>query len=276
MRNKVANYSFDGPFSVYCTSYIDYKKSLGFKMGGSIFYLIRGMDNYFKKYDIMPDALILTQEMVEDYISYRSPETIKTQHMRMSLIRQFALFMNRSFGMSFYVYPEADFVRVKNDFVPYILTHDEVERLIEVLDNIPEYRRYPNYHIIYPMLFRMLYGCGMRINEALGLKMVDIDFADGIIHLRDSKNGSERLLPMSESLRQYCLFYIERMHFSEQYDGYFYPSFYGGEYNSTPIYCQFRKFMKQAEIFRPDSTTPRVHDFSYPNLNKIQTFFKYD
>jgi len=272
MKNKEIPYVFHGPFKEYCIKYVAYKRSLGFKVNASSFYLLRGMDDFFKKYNLSSDALIMTKDMVEAYIALRETENVKTQHMRMSLVRQFALFMNR-IGLKFYVYPVTDFVQIKSDFVPYIFTHDEVFRLIDVLDKIPVSSRYPCYHIIYPMLFRMLYGCGLRINEALGLKMTDIDLKYGIIMLNDTKNHSQRLLPMSQSLQRYCLYYTRRMEFPEAYEGYFYPSYYGGQYNSTPVYCQFRKFMEQAGIFREDGRTPRVHDvrhtFSVHALEKM-------
>lgn len=275
MRSKTNVYAkgFDGPFSEYCQRYVEYKRSMGFKMGNSVFYLLRGMSRFFKTYEVTPGELVLTQEMVEDYVAYRSDESTKTQHMRMSLIRQFSLFMNRTYNYSFFVHPREDFVKVRDDFMPYIFTHDEISRLAKVVDHIPTSKRYPQYHIIYPMLFRMLYGCGLRINEALGLTMDQVDANNGIVHLKDNKNGCERLLPMSSSLTSYCSYYMDRMNFSNTYTGLFYPSYYGGEYNSTPVYCQMRKFMNQAGIFRSNGTSPRVHDlrhtFSVHALEKM-------
>lgn len=174
MKNKEISYIFRGHFKEYCTKYIDYKKSLGFKMSASTYYSLRGMDDFFMNYDISTTYPILTKEMVENYVAIRGSEASKTQHTRMSIVRQFAMFMNR-LGFEFYVYPETDFVQVKSDFIPYIFTHDEIAKLIKLLDNISVSPWYPTYHMVYPMLFRMLYGCGLRINEALGLKINDID-----------------------------------------------------------------------------------------------------
>ncbi|MBS3968894.1 MAG: tyrosine-type recombinase/integrase [Clostridia bacterium] len=255
MKNKEISYVFRGPFKEYIPKYIDYKRSLGFKIGSSAYYALRGMDDFFVKYGLSFDSLIPTKEMVEAYVALRGSESVKTQHMRMSIIRQFALFMNR-IGFSFYVYPESDFVQVKSDFIPFIFTHSEIDRLIKLLDEIPVSPRYPTYHLIYPMLFRMLLGCGLRINEALGLKMTDIDMEHGIIILDATKNNTQRLLPMSKSLHKYCKLYIQRMGFPPSYDGYYYPTRSGGEYTSTPIYCQFRKFMRKAGIFRADGSPP--------------------
>lgn len=272
MKNKEISYVFRGPFKEYIPKYIEYKRSLGFKVGSSVYYTLKGMDDFFNKYGCSFDSPTITKEMTEAFVAIRGTETTKTQHMRMSIIRQFSLFMNR-IGFDFYVYPESNFVKVNSDFIPYIFAKQEVNRLIKILDDIPYSPRYPTYHIVYPMLFRMLLGCGLRINEALGLKMKSIDMENGLIMLDTTKNNTQRMLPMSHSLHKYCSFYITRMGFHDCYEGYFYPNKNGKEYNSTPIYCQFRKFMLKAKICREDGTTPRVHDirhtFSVYSLEKM-------
>lgn len=272
MRDKELPYIFRGPFKDYCLKYVEYKRSLGFKYGEAAFYTLRYMDDFFIKYHMDSASLFLTKEMVEEYVALRGNESTKTQHMRMSLIRQFALFMNR-LGFDFYVYPETELVQVKSKFVPYIFTHEEIPRLIGVLDAIEFNPWSRNYHLIYPMLFRMLYGCGLRINEALSIKMYNIDLCRGYLLLEETKNSTVRLVPMSASLTQYCLWYVKQMGFSQSYDGYYYPSRDGGQYNSTPIYLQFRKFMKLAGIYKEDGKTPRVHDirhtFAVHSLEKM-------
>lgn len=262
MKTKEIPYIFTGPLAEYCTKYIDYKRSLGFKMGSSAYYLLRGMDTFFLQHGLPLNSPILQKEVVEKYVARRGSESVKTQHMRMSIIRQFSLFMTR-LGFNYYVYPETNFVQVKDDFIPYIFTHNEVERLTKILDKIPLSPWYPTYHIVYPMLFRMLYGCGLRINEALGLKMQNVDIKQGIIRLDATKNNIQRLIPMSKSLHKYCKKYIIQMSFSSSYDGYYYPTRKGNQYNSTTVYCQFRKFMTLAGIFRENGTTPRVHDIRH-------------
>jgi integrase len=95
----------------------------------------------------------------------------------------------------------------------------------------------------------------------------------GIIIIDTTKNNTQRMLPMSQSLHKYCKLYIQRMDFAPSYDGYYYPTKGGGEYNSAPVCCQFKKFMRKAGISRADGSTPRVHDvrhtFSVHSLEKM-------
>ena len=269
MKNKEKQFVFTGPFKDYCFQYVSYKRDIGYNFGESSLYLLRYMDDYFKQYSL--SSPILTKKMVEDFVSRRNSESVKTQHMRMSLIRQFALFMNRKI-FDFYVYPK-ELIPIPKTFTPYIFTHDEIKRIMNVVDCLPHITRSKHFHLIYPMLFRMLYGCGLRINEALSLKKSEVDLVNGVLTITKTKNGTSRLVPMSRSLTDYCRHYAENMGFDMFSEGYFYPSRDAGKYHRTPVYIKFKQFMKRAGIFPEGSVGPRVHDIRYPNLNKIQTFF---
>ena len=64
-------------------------------------------------------------------------------------------------------------------------------------------------HVEFPMILRLMCGCGLRIGEALSLKMKDVDFDIGAMILKHTKGDKQRLVPMHPSLtkilRQYCL-----------------------------------------------------------------------
>ena len=48
--------------------------------------------------------------------------------------------------------------------IPVVLTREEVKKIIENLDGI------------YNLIVSLMYGCGLRMNEALNLRIKDIDF----------------------------------------------------------------------------------------------------
>lgn len=269
MKDKEKQFIFDGPFKDFCYPYVEYKRSMGYKFGESALYNLRYMDDFFKRYNM--DELTLTKEMVKDYTAKRGNEAAKTQHMRMSLIRQFALFMN-SIGYDFYVHPK-ELIPISKTFTPYIFTHDEINRILKVIDNLVPTPLSAHYHLIYPMLFRMLYGCGLRINEALSLKTTDVDLENGILTVTKAKLNTSRLVPMSESLTDYCKIYVQKMDLDMHSTGYYYPSRDQGKYNRTPIYVKLKQFMKEANIFSDGFVGPRVHDirhtFSVHSLEKM-------
>jgi len=52
------------------------------------------------------------------------------------------------------------------------------------------------------LVIRLLYGTGMRLMEALRLRVKDIDFGANIILVRDGKGGKDRVVPLPATLVQ--------------------------------------------------------------------------
>ena len=57
---------------------------------------------------------------------------------------------------------------------PDVLTDDEVRRLFAAIDSQPM-SCYSNKALVDPVLFRVLYGAGLRVSEALNLTLSDVD-----------------------------------------------------------------------------------------------------
>lgn len=82
--------------------------------------------------------------------------------------------------------PELEFAYArKAPRVPTVFTHQEALAVIEQLEGVNR------------LIASLLYGAGLRINEALTLRIKDIHFASQQITVRDGKGGNERftLLP---------------------------------------------------------------------------------
>jgi len=105
MKDKNYFYIFSGLFSDSCKKFIDYKRSLGFKICEPYCHRLKDMDDLFTRLLPFHSELTVTKDMVAAYVARREKESEKTQLLRMSAIRQYTLFMNR-IGFDFYVYPE--------------------------------------------------------------------------------------------------------------------------------------------------------------------------
>ncbi len=74
--------------------------------------------------------------------------------------------------------------------LPTVLSADELRRLFEVVARHPRHEA----------LLMTLYGSGLRISEALGLKPVDIDSRRMLIHVRGGKGNKDRMVKLSTQL----------------------------------------------------------------------------
>jgi len=81
--------------------------------------------------------------------------------------------------------------------IPVVLTKDEVKN---ILQNIP---------MEYSLLVYLMYGCGLRMNEALSLRIKDIDFGFSKIYIWDSKSLKDRTVPLPLKLKQQLVSQVE-------------------------------------------------------------------
>lgn len=77
---------------------------------------------------------------------------------------------------------------VKKTPVPTVLTHDEVERIFPAVKGISG------------LVTKLLYGSGLRIMEALRLRVADIDLQMKQITVRSGKGGKDRVTPFPLSV----------------------------------------------------------------------------
>ena len=66
--------------------------------------------------------------------------------------------------------------KVRDDYIAYIFTDDELERIFSVADaGTGTSKYYPYRDVELPIILRILYGCGMRLGEVLSLKTENLN-----------------------------------------------------------------------------------------------------
>jgi len=134
----------------------------------------------------------------------RNPVTLNHE---LAPVRQFCLYLRR-FDATAYVPPVSLAPVTNSNYVPYVLSRDEIHNLIEVA-GLP--RRGAK---LWPGVLRMLlitmYCTGARTGETARLKLNDFDRTKRVLHIRDSK-GRSRDLPYRQDLaRQFDQYLRER------------------------------------------------------------------
>lgn len=83
--------------------------------------------------------------------------------------------------------------------VPVVLSKAEVARLLAALP------------LKYRLFFQFLYGTGLRLMEALRLRVKDVDFERGQIIVRGGKGDKDRVTMLPESLRTAMQEHLQRV-----------------------------------------------------------------
>jgi len=73
--------------------------------------------------------------------------------------------------------------------LPVVLTHGEVERIIEATNNSK-----------HKLVISLAYGAGLRVSEIISLKVKDLDLEGLTIHLKDAKGKKDRITVLPEKL----------------------------------------------------------------------------
>ena len=247
--------------------FISYKRLQGYKYRSEEESLVRFI-KFVESFGLTENRL--SKELVLEYSAKRLHETPRNHANRVSDLKQFVLYLNEN-GYPAHI-PSAG--KYLSSFVPYIFTHDEISRIFQAVDRLKPNKRY-NSAIAYPVLFRVLYGCGLRISEALNLKVGDVDLKKGVLTIKKSKYEKDRLVPMSESVNSICRRFYRKVHKNSSEDDYFFKNRDGSRRNQSTVYDRFREILWESGIpYCGKGKGPRLHDLRYPNLNKIQTFLK--
>jgi integrase/recombinase XerD len=250
---------YESSFKNHIKSHIDLKQAVGYKYETDADQLKRfdrfALENY-------PLATSLTKEMVLNWCSKKTYESQANQCARASIIRQFGKYLD-SIGVEAYIIPQGYFPTEKQ-YVPHIYTNDELSRFFAETDKCCYCCEFPNRHLIMPVLFRMIYTCGLRVSEARLLKVGDVDLENGILNIHHSKMDNSRLVPMSDSLSERCRHYSKKAHSFPAPEDYFFPALGGKPMTIGNVYKNFRKFLWHAGISHNGrGYGPRVHDFRH-------------
>jgi integrase/recombinase XerD len=147
---------------------------------------------------------------------------------------------------------------------PYLYSLNEIERLLEqALQLSPgtELRRW-TYHA----LLGLLSVTGLRVGEALRLKLDDVDLDNGVLTVRGTKFGKSRLVPIHASTRGVLASYRSRRasHLGDCNAVHFFVTRTGHQLDSGDVHRTFYHLSRQIGLRGlQDKHGPRLHDFRH-------------
>jgi len=182
------------------SSYLSMRRGLGFKLkehGRELSLFVSFLEDHKAEY--------ITTRLTLEW-SQRAELSVqpRTRADRLGYVRGFAQYLSATDPRN--EIPSADLFPFKAKRArPYVYTDEEVGQLMAAaldLDPVNGLR-----HLTYHYLLGLLTVTGMRISEAINLKIEDVDLAAGILTIHGAKFGKSRLLPMhattTDALRDY-------------------------------------------------------------------------
>lgn len=238
--------------------YIDYKVRSGFKEKSYIVPM-KKFDRFCLSRGIT--GITFTENDSNELLIKKENEADSSHYARINFAKNFLIYLSRK-GYSVYI-PQ-DIKSLPTQFTPHIYTDDEILRYFRAVDTYDPRGGNRKNRIQLPVLFRILYCCGTRLNETLGIRKKDVDLQNGIIALYETKNNCARYIVLSDEMKSLINRYAEKCFYDLADDDYIFTCQNGHRMHGDFIYELHRKFLDQAEIpYIGNGNGPRIHDFRH-------------
>ena len=190
----------------------------------------------------------------------RSPRSAQ----RLSFVRSFARYY-RAIDPRTQIPPDGLLPFRPRRAQPYLYTDGQIRALLVAalrLSSDDPLRRW-TFHALYGLLA----VSGLRISEALALRLADVDLQAGMLTVRKAKFGQSRLVPLHASTKQVLLDYRARRHRSpagRAASDFFFVSKVGTRLSDSVVRTTFHQLSRQTGLRGPsDRHGPRLHDFRH-------------
>jgi len=258
-------------FQQIVDAYIVEKRSIGLKFdkGAQVLRRIVALQMQLDR-----GVPLLSRKTVETWTEKTPWESEVNRSHRICIIRGLGKYMVRM-GYTAYIVPDRLAPFQDYIYAPYIFSDKEHGLLLASVDALCKQTPSEHASLVFPLLFRMLVGCGLRITEALSIEKQDVDLENGTLLLLNAKNKKERIVPMAYSLCEACRKYAFNIQLvrGANKSQYFFPNPEGKAYIASTAYSRFRQALWFAGISHGGrGRGPRLHDlrhtFAVRVLNK--------
>lgn len=228
--------------------------------------LLRALDRFLAT-RLPAEDPIITPEVVRQFVARRGQETETTRAHRLSLLRQFCLFLALEDPRS-YVPGRRLLGIVPCAFRPRVLTREEAHRFLIACGQLPPAHHSPLRGVVFGCALAVLLLAGLRAGEALRLTRHDVDVDAQLLRIRDTKFGKSRLVPLAPDV----VAHLERCRTAVDQvlgrrrpdDAVFFPAPHGDRYSLTTLHAAFLDVLALASIPRVTAgRSLRVHDLRH-------------
>ena len=250
--------SFKSYFANHMEDMIAYKKALGYSES-SYKYQLCDLDKYC--IENFSNETELSQDIVMSWCCKHNNESINGLNRRLAVIREFGRYLC-SIGITAYVMPPKVTAK-QTRYVPHIFTDKELSLFFYGADNIDyDYDDKLRPYII-PVIFRMIYCCGLRPGESLKIKNDDLNLESGRLLIKDSKRHKDRVVMLSDDMLQLCNKYVIIRDKIRSFSEYFFSDRYGNAHQMRWLHRYFQKCWQIAGITNFKNPKPRIYDLRH-------------
>lgn len=224
----------------------DFKKLLSIKRYS--YSTIKSYSNALKNFlDAFPGSepsqINVTQ--IENFINSMVVDKNISQAYQKVLVAAIKMFYNEMLRKNYnlnYLFPDRTEKKL-----PVILDVSEIKAMLDSIQNLK-----------HKAILSLIYSAGLRISEAIEMKVSDIDSKRMLIRVRQAKGKKDRYVMLSEKL----LFLLREYYKEYKPKEYLFEGQKGSKYSSRSIQSIFRQALKKANVQKKASVHTLRHSFA--------------
>jgi integrase len=145
---------------------------------------------------------------------------------------------------------------------PYIYTSEELMRMLHAAANLRRQKPSPLRRHVHAMLIGLLAATGLRVSEALNLRLGDL-LPNGVLHIRQTKFNKSRLVPMHASVVTALDAYLRVRAKVAGVDDHVFLTVGGRPMGLGTVHAAFHVILNKAKVAPDRPRRPRIHDLRH-------------
>lgn len=230
---------------------------------------------YFDRYCIEkhPNAINLTQQIIDGWAEKRTTETIASRDKRIYVVLDLVKYCN-SRNLTDVLVPQVSKWEGRT-YVPHAFTMEELALFFQRCDTLDAFTdsrmvtRIRNLTV--PVFYRLLFSSGVRTTEARMLRRRDVCLENGVLNIVNTKGKNQHFVVLHDSMLELMRKYDCIMEGYNPEREYFFSRNRNGYYSTCWVDYNFRQIWYS---FSKESAAPYDlrHNYATQNINSWRGF----
>jgi len=151
---------------------------------------------------------------------------------------------------------------------PYIYTADEIARILDAAGGLRRQKPNPLRRQLYITLLGLIAATGLRISEAIALKIDDV-WPEGRLYIRETKFHKSRLVPLHPTVIEALNRYLEARRQLAGTCDYLFPSVQLRALCPSTVNSTFNRILQRVRIAPDRPRRPRIHDLRHTFATRV-------
>ncbi len=186
-------------------AYLQHKRALGRKFD-TVEKTLRLFDRYVAEHLVMKT---IEPEFIEAFMASRSSTRSRGYNQLLGVIRCFfnwLIIQERLERSPVQARPRRTTSRLR----PFLFEFAQVQQILALAAELPNHPRALHRTEIYPLIFTLMYGLGLRVGEVRRLRYEDVNMERNLLDIRRAKFGKTRLVPFGPKMAERLSAYLEQ------------------------------------------------------------------